>query len=469
MQDLYEIALLFLIKQVPLVIGVTLLWSLSFYYLTVSLLGYPIRRKQILIYAFVSVIPQLISNILYLYILYKEIPYVGWVRNIWDIAFIYTHIVMLVAFLQITYREKFIKTLSTAALCEFICFSIYHFFEWLVLFLLYGNDVPEIYVGYKLLVVHFTPYLILLALVFLIPFLLEKIRFQYYYAFLFTTKVKSVLTLLTSLLLLNFYLIPRIITNSNYNVFETQGVSLILIVIIILLFQIIAVFIANSARIKSQEATIAQQNSYMSVLEDFQAEIKTFRHDFQNILTGMSLQASEGNIEELKKYLSSTVGYFDTKIGHELNTMTRLAQLNPYSLRSLLTIKFNTMKESNIAVSLDVIGSIAVKDIQEEDLIRCIGILIDNAIEECTGKESAEIKIIFHQDKKYLGISISNTCPEKPPMQKMMQAGYSTKKDKHSGLGLASYQRILSNYENCASHTVWQNGILTQELRIQSK
>lgn len=99
-----------------------------------------------------------------------------------------------------------------------------------------------------------------------------------------------------------------------------------------------------------------------------------------------------------------------------------------------------------------------------EDLLRCQGILLDNAI-EAAAKNDGKIRVILLQDMEELFIAVANNYDEKPNLGALAKSGYSTK-GKGRGTGLSSYRRMVSRCADCVWRTYLKDEFLVQELRI---
>ena len=97
------------------------------------------------------------------------------------------------------------------------------------------------------------------------------------------------------------------------------------------------------------------------------------------------------------------------------------------------------------------------------DLLRGLGILIDNAIEAVPEKEG-QIRIVLLQEEKELYIAVVNNYAAEPNLNALSAKGYTTK-GTGRGTGLSSYRKILSRYPGCIARTYLKDGFFVQELR----
>ena len=162
------------------------------------------------------------------------------------------------------------------------------------------------------------------------------------------SQARGILTLaaclaLTLIMPLQQLLFPDLTPDANYATFFFA-----LIVVGIFLLQFAAMYTAGQDRIKAQEETILQQQARMALLEELQQEIRTFRHDFTNLFSGLTLQAQEGDLAGIQDFMRRTSSYFDEKLGSEIAQMDGLNNIQLYPLRSLLATKLAKMRQMRI-------------------------------------------------------------------------------------------------------------------------
>ena len=118
---------------------------------------------------------------------------------------------------------------------------------------------------------------------------------------------------------------------------------------------------------------------------------------------------------------------------------------NPY-LKSLFISKLTLISQKKINCHFECQDVVDKLNINIFDLVRLLGISLDNAI-EATAKNKGEIQIALIQESKQLSIIINNTIFSHNDVTKMMQDGFTTKKN-HSGFGLVNVADIEKKYPN---------------------
>lgn len=238
-----------------------------------------------------------------------------------------------------------------------------------------------------------------------------------------------------------------------------------LIVAGLFLMQFTAMYVAGQDRIKAQEETILQQQAHMALLEELQQEIRAFRHDVTNLFSGLTLQAQEGDLAGIQEFMKKTSSYFDEKLGSEIAQMDGLNNVGLYPLRSLLTTKLAKMRQENVRAVLEVLHPVREEQSMDvNDLLRCVGILLDNAVEAAAGQDGL-VRIVLLQEEKELYLAIANNYDAAPNLSALARKGYTTKGKGH-GTGLSSYRRIVSRYKGCATRTYLKDDMFVQELHI---
>lgn len=222
-------------------------------------------------------------------------------------------------------------------------------------------------------------------------------------------------------------------------------------------------------RITEQEATLLQQENYVKNLEAIQRDMRILQHDYKNILSGLYLQSEEGKTDEIKAYLSQTLGQLDENVSKKIKETTHLSNIKVSAVKGIVLTKLAAMEEKGIKCNLEVSGSIEDINMDLNDFIRCLGILLDNAIEEVQliETEAGKLDVILSNEKEDLTVIVKNPTREKAKIHQIWKEGFSTKGD-NRGLGLFSYQRILDKYQHVSKQTVAKDNEFVQILTIRN-
>lgn len=220
-------------------------------------------------------------------------------------------------------------------------------------------------------------------------------------------------------------------------------------------------------RVREQRDVIARQRLYERDLEDIRREVRAFRHDYKNLLAGLAQQAGEGELEGVRRTLAELDAGFDRRLGERIRTSAQVGNVQIPEVRSLLVSKLAVMRERNVECRLEVLYPVVTAGMDVWDLTRCLGILIDNAVEAALDTERPWVEIVLLAQDGRLSLRISNPYAGPIDSERMWREGWSTR-GAGRGLGLASYQRILERYSNSSPCTSWGSGVFTQELTVEA-
>lgn len=224
----------------------------------------------------------------------------------------------------------------------------------------------------------------------------------------------------------------------------------------------------TARKMQAQQNIIAQQRLYEQDLEIIRREVHTFRHDYKNLLAGLSQQAGEGEMEGLRHTLSELDAGFDRRLGRKIQASTQIGNLQLLEVRSLLLSKLTAIREKGIDCRLEVLYPVVEVNMDVWDFVRCLGILTDNAMEAALDTEQPWVEIVLLAQEGRVFLRISNSYINAIEPGKMWDYGWSTK-GPGRGLGLSSYQRILKDYPNVSTATSWEDGIFVQEMTVEGR
>ena len=251
---------------------------------------------------------------------------------------------------------------------------------------------------------------------------------------------------------------------------DNAVVSLLYLLIVFIIFGYAGRQEMQKKQIQTQQISMQQQNAYIESLEKLQSEMRRFRHDYKNMMSGMYLQAKEGNMEAVQNFIQDMTSDFDYQVGEQIRRLTQLGNIHMLEVKGLLLGKMEKMQQEQISCELEVLRPFDRTRLRTTDLCRCLGILIDNAIDEVQGKKDKkpkpQIHIMISSQEECTTFQVRNPLYSNIDFHKIWQQGYSTR-GADRGIGLASYKSILEHYENVFSLTTIKDGYFVQELKIQ--
>lgn len=161
----------------------------------------------------------------------------------------------------------------------------------------------------------------------------------------------------------------------------------------------------TARKIEIQQDVIVRQQLYERDLEAIRREARAFRHDYKNLLAGLSAQAGEGELEALRDSLAELDAGFDRRVGEKIRTSTQIGNLYIPQVRGLLLSKMAVMAEKDVDCRLEVIYPVKHVGMDLWDFVRCLGILLDNAVEAALETESPWVEGVYVQELTVEGVS----------------------------------------------------------------
>ncbi len=305
------------------------------------------------------------------------------------------------------------------------------------------------------------------ALVLLSAVLLYRLRFGHWFRLLLeegTGQRRMALFLFVLLYVMEaFYLLQRGLQPAYFPLYY------VLVLVMAALAAGLVVYLAQwldaVRKMEAQQGVIAQQQLYEQELEAIRREVRAFRHDYKNMLAGLSQQAGAGETEALCAALSELDAGFDRRIGEKIQVSTQVGNLRIPQVRSLLLSKLTAMGERGVDCRLEVLYPVERVGMDVWDFVRCLGILLDNAAEAALETETPWVEIVLLAQGEALSLRVSNPYAGRIDPVKMWEEGWSTKGEGR-GLGLPGYQRILEEYRNAGSAASWAGDVFVQDLTI---
>ena len=257
---------------------------------------------------------------------------------------------------------------------------------------------------------------------------------------------------------------------------ETQFDTLIKMFVITLVFVVtlggISIYIfSNNQKLAfaTREKAIEQRamQLYIDEISKQNEEINQFRHDYLNILSSLESYLEEGDLQALTVYYQQTIQPTRTLFLENASKLSALQKIDHPAIRGIFMTKLLLAQEKGISVHLEMTGKIIFpKHVFDLNLIRILGILLDNAIEEVDALGKGELAVAFFQEKDALVILIQNTVRNPvEPLYQLKKQGFSTK-GKGRGYGLSTVDELMSQTSTLLLETTISQHLFVQKLTL---
>ena len=218
--------------------------------------------------------------------------------------------------------------------------------------------------------------------------------------------------------------------------------------------------------LRNQEMELAALENYSKHVESLYQEVRSFRHDYANVLMSLKVGIDQGNLDDIKKIYDEITADSTKLVKNNKFDLTRLANITDSGVKSLMSAKFLQAENQGITISLEVAEEMGTPKIPLISYIRILSILFDNAIEAALELETPKISVAnFYQDGDFVFMIENSTKEKSVDLGKIFERGYSTKGD-NRGIGLATLMDFQDDYENLSVETRSSDYTFTQVVRI---
>ena len=241
------------------------------------------------------------------------------------------------------------------------------------------------------------------------------------------------------------FLATIIITLSYRNMISIGNMGAVVINLVLVLVFVIIVYLLYKESIKSNKLS-ENYNILLNYLEQYEKEIEEKRkivHDFKNQLIVINGYADPSNTK-LKEYISEIIK--ENRVIRD-NYLVKNIDKIPSGLKGLIYYKFSQLDKS---MNIDLLIKKKVKEFDDlnskvnKDVIKIVGILLDNAIESARASNDKYISLEMKKEDNKILIIIENSTDKKVDTSKIMGTGFSTK-GKNRGYGLSIVNDIIKN------------------------
>lgn len=218
---------------------------------------------------------------------------------------------------------------------------------------------------------------------------------------------------------------------------------------------------------KQRKLEYDMMNRYAEEVKKQYQDIRKFQHDYVNILSSVEYYLDSNKIDELKKFYYTNVKQTKTLFKTNMLRLDDLQKIDSLEIKSILTTKLITAQEKKINVQIEVLEQIPDDLVVDPIiLIRILGILLDNAIEELEYLQKGQLLVGLFIINNDLLIMIQNTVRENiEPIHVLKQEGYSTKGDKR-GIGLTNVSELIVLERQLLLETTITNEAFVQKITI---
>ena len=205
---------------------------------------------------------------------------------------------------------------------------------------------------------------------------------------------------------------------------------------------------------------------YSRHIEELYKEVRSFRHDYTNLLTSLRLGIEEEDMEQIKEVYDSVLKDSSEKLQDNKYDLGRLVNIRDRALKSLLAGKFLKARDKNIVFNVEVPEEIQVEGMSLLDFLTIVSILCDNAIEASAEASQPRVSIAFIKNGAQETFIIENSIKEESiDISEIFSFGASSKGEDR-GVGLYTVMKIVESHPNASLNTTCQDQVFRQVLAV---
>jgi len=259
----------------------------------------------------------------------------------------------------------------------------------------------------------------------------------------------------------------------QYPILELANLILMFFMILQLSF-IIMIFRITWLKDNLKVSAVENQSlaAYSSSLEKSMNDIKNIKHDVKNIFLTMGNFVERSGDKEMQEFYSKKISPFAVDEITKNDLLGKLARLDNEQLKAFIFYKISQAVERDVDIDLDISAQVPNFErggrfsIEFIDLVRILGILFDNAIEECVEIPDGRIFVRISRNDEMISYVIKNTVRQEIK-EKGIRPGASTK-GKDRGKGLVGVRNIINKYDAVLLNSYFSEDYFVQSLIVHA-
>lgn len=223
-----------------------------------------------------------------------------------------------------------------------------------------------------------------------------------------------------------------------------------------------SIFLKEEMRLQETDRETLIQ--YNHDLESNMESLRHVRHDIKNLFLTMGGFVEKSGDSQMRSFYQEHIVPFANQELQKCDLQAKLSQIQDESLKSFLYYKMMQGMELGLSMELEIqLRGDCNFGIAQIDLIRILGILIDNAIEEAVGCKGA-VAIHIKESESEFAFSVRNST--RPQTRARGVIAGTSDKGFGRGNGLLIVRKIIAKYKNILLNSYFKEEDFVQLLRI---
>lgn len=215
---------------------------------------------------------------------------------------------------------------------------------------------------------------------------------------------------------------------------------------------------------RSKDQQLVALSSYSNHVESLYKELRSFRHDYTNVLTSLNEAFKQNDLTTAKNIYQSVIAQSDQKFYNSKYDIANLTNLTNPAMKSIISAKLMEAQAKGIHLSVEIAEPITEPQMDLLDVVTILSIFLDNAIEANQQTEQKILNLAYFADGKRKIFVLENSTLEERVNTKTIYHYGKSSKGNNRGIGLANVKDILAKYPTVSLTTTSGDYLFKQEI-----
>lgn len=221
----------------------------------------------------------------------------------------------------------------------------------------------------------------------------------------------------------------------------------------VVMFFVMLIYLNSTFTEKLEEELLYQKDKqleelsvYSQHIESLYDEIRSFRHDYINILTSIQTGIELKDIDAIQDVYQNVLAKTKKNFSDSRYDFANLTKITNPAVKSVISAKLLEAQNKGINYHIEVDEKTRLANMDTLDFITILSILLDNAIEATELADKPSLFFAIFEEKGVEIVIVENsTVQDKIDISNIFNRGFSSKGEAR-GIGLANVQSILDKY-----------------------
>ncbi|EAC7084006.1 GHKL domain-containing protein, partial [Listeria monocytogenes] len=263
---------------------------------------------------------------------------------------------------------------------------------------------------------------------------------------IFSTNRK--LPFITAYIIVSYYITYL----AHFFAFSNRYQLLLINIILLTYLSSVCLFVYHILLENYQKKQLLLLNNRLQAEQTYIDNASSFKHDFKGLLLSLTTYIEQRKTTEALELLASITDYSNELLNDD--SFGTVSHIQPIPIQSVLVEKIKKMNALKINFSLDISKGTYISSISSLDFIRCLDIIINNAIEASQSADNPQMKINIYKSDSAITLTVKNNYASSATINlAQINKRKFTSKTNHQGLGLYNLGKITHKYTN-VSHSI---------------